>query len=99
MGSEPKDTNKIFMEELKQEFMEKVSQNLIDLKRLYEENNLVGVANIAHDIKGTSGIFGLDEGTEIASELNIAAKNKEMEKTKELIDKLTTYMKERNIVT
>ena len=99
MGGEPKDTNQIFMDELKQEFMEKVSQDLIDLKRLYEENNLVGVANIAHDIKGTSGIFGLDEGTEIASELNIAAKNKEIKKSKELIDKLTTYMKKQNIVT
>ena len=99
MGDEPKDTNKIFMEELKQEFMETVSQNLIDLKRLYEENNLEEIAKIAHNIKGTAGSFGFDEGTEIASELDIAAKNREMEKTKELIDKLATYMKEQSIET
>ncbi len=79
--------------------METVSQNLIDLKRLYEENNLEEIAKIAHDIKGTAGIFGLDEGTEIASELNIAARNKEIKKTKAFIDKLTAYMKEQNIVT
>ena len=99
MCDESKDSDEIFIEELKQEFIETVSQNLIDLKRLYEEKNLVEIAKIAHDIKGTAGIFGFDAGTEIASELNIASRNKEIEKTKELIDKLTTYMKEQNIVT
>jgi len=99
MCDESKDSDEIFMEELKQEFIETVSQNLIDLKRLYEENNLEEITKIAHDIKGTAGIFGFDEGTEIASELNIAARNKEIEKTKELIARLTTYMKEQNIVT
>ncbi len=99
MCDESTDSDQIFMDRLKQEFMETVSQNLIDLKRLYEENNLEEIAKIAHDIKGTAGIFGLDEGTEIASELNIAARNKEIKKTKAFIDKLTAYMKEQNIVT
>ena len=99
MCDESKDSDEIFMEELKQEFIETVSQNLIDLKRLYEEKNLEEIAKIAHDIKGTAGIFGFDEGTEIASELNITARNKEIEKAKELIARLTTYMKEQNIVT
>jgi HPt (histidine-containing phosphotransfer) domain-containing protein len=99
MCDESTDSDQIFMDGLKQEFMETVSQNLIDLKRLYEENNLEEIAKIAHDIKGTAGIFGLDEGTEIASELNIAARNKEIKKTKMYIDKLTAYMKEQNIVT
>jgi HPt (histidine-containing phosphotransfer) domain-containing protein len=99
MCDESNDSEQIFMKKLKQEFMEKVSDNLIDLKRLYEENNLEEVAKIAHDIKGMSGIFGFDEGTKIADELNIAAKKKEVKKSKVLIDKLTTYMKEQGIVT
>jgi len=101
MSDEPNNTDQIFMEELKQEFMETVSQNLVDLKRLYEESSrgIEEIARISHDIKGTSGIFGLDEGTEIARELNLAAKNYEFGKLKALIDKLDTYMKEQDIVT
>ncbi len=99
MSAESSDSERIFIKGLKQEFMEKVSEYLIDLERLDKENNLMEVAKIAHDIKGMSGIFGFDEGTKIASELNIAAKNKEIKKSKEFIDKLTTYMKKQNIVT
>lgn len=101
MSDESNNTDQIFMEELKQEFMETVSQNLSDLKRLYEESSreIEEIAKISHDIKGTSGIFGLDEGTEIARELNVAAKSYEFGKLKALIDKLDAYMKEQNIVT
>jgi HPt (histidine-containing phosphotransfer) domain-containing protein len=98
-SDEASDSEQIFMKGLKQEFIEKVSEYLIDLKRLYKENNLMEVAKIAHDIKGISGIFGFDYGTKIASELNITAKNNEKKKSRELIDKLTTYMKKQNIVT
>lgn len=100
MNDESKNTDQIFMEELKREFMETVTRNLADLKRLFEEsrNRVEEIAKISHDIKGTSGIFGLDEGTEIARELNIAAKNNELGKIKDLIDKLETYMKEQDIL-
>jgi HPt (histidine-containing phosphotransfer) domain-containing protein len=86
------------MNDLKKEFMETVAQNLVDMNRLFTENNLDEIEKIAHDIKGTSGIFGLDEGTEIARELNYAARNRDLEKTKELIDKLAAYMKTHGIV-
>ena len=99
MSDGASDSEQIFMKGLKQKFMEEVSEYLIDLERLYKENNLVEIAKIAHDIKGMAGIFGFDHGTKIASELNITAKNKEKKKSRELIDKLTTYMKKQNIVT
>ncbi len=98
MSDEAKDTDQIFMEELKQEFMETISQNLADLRQLFADDNLEEIEKIAHDIKGTSGIFGLDEGTEIARQLHAAAKRREVEKTGGLIDKLTQYMKENEIV-
>lgn len=78
--------------------METVAQNLVDMNRLVAENKLDEIEKIAHDIKGTSGIFGLDEGTEIARELNYATRNKDIEKTKEFIDKLAAYMKANGIV-
>lgn len=95
---EPKDTDQIFMEELKQEFMETVTANLKEMKGLCQENNFEEIARIAHDIKGTSGIFGLDEGTEIAKNLQYAAQDKNAEETAKLLEQLTVYMRENGII-
>ncbi|MCP4220321.1 MAG: Hpt domain-containing protein [bacterium] len=92
------DEDQQFMEELKQEFRETAARNMVELDRLIRAEDLAEIARIAHDIKGTSGIFGFDEGTEIARELNIAAKNGEVEETRVLIQKLNTYMKRENII-
>lgn len=98
MAGDSSTTDQIFMNDLKKEFMETVAQNMVDMNLLIAENKLDEIEKIAHDIKGTAGIFGLDEGTEIARELNYAAKNRDVEKTKELIDKLAAYMKAHGIV-
>ena len=94
----PKDTDQIFMDELKLEFMDTVSANLKEMAELYQENKFEEIARIAHDIKGTSGIFGLDEGTEIARLLQHAAQDKKAEKTKELLEQLTEYMRKNGII-
>lgn len=96
--TEASTTDQIFMEDLKKEFMETVAQNLIDMKIWFAENKFEDIERVSHDIKGTSGIFGLDEGTEIARELHIAARERHIEKVKELIDKLAAYMKANGIV-
>ena len=92
------DTDEIFMDELKQEFKETVATNLKDMSALYRENNHAEIARIAHDIKGTSGIFGLDEGTEIAKNLQYAAQEGKIKKIKELLDQLTEYMRKNGII-
>lgn len=95
---ESKDTDQIFMDELKQEFMEKVAADLKTMSELFQENKFEEIAKIAHDIKGTSGIFDLHEGTEIAKHLQYAAQDEEAEKTKELLEKLTDYMRKNGII-
>ncbi len=87
-----------FMEELEQEYRETVARNIVQLNDLHSEGRWEEISKIAHDIKGTSGIFGYDEGTEIARDLNVAAKQQEIDKIKPLIDKLAAYMKENGII-
>jgi len=87
-------TDEIFMNELKEEFMQSVSQNLRDLDKLFGEEKYEEIAKIAHDIKGTSGVFGMDEGTEIAAELQYAARDRDADKTETLIRRLKAYMME-----
>jgi len=93
-----KDTDQIFMDELKLEFMDTVAANLKEMSQLYQENKFEEIARIAHDIKGTSGIFGLDDGTEIAKLLQYAAQDKNAQETKDLLDKLTVYMRKNGII-
>jgi len=90
-------TDEIFMEGLKEEFMETMVTNLTQMAALIKKNKFEAIARIAHDIKGTAGIFGFDEGTEIAKQLQFAAKDEELEKTRELIDRLKEYMKKNGL--
>jgi HPt (histidine-containing phosphotransfer) domain-containing protein len=92
------DSEEDFMNELKREFKTTVSRNMMDMQALYKEQKFEDIARIAHDIKGTAGLFDLQKGKEIATELQRQAQNKESEKTKTLIEELTSYMKEAGII-
>ncbi|UCH96638.1 MAG: Hpt domain-containing protein [Candidatus Aminicenantes bacterium] len=94
----PSDTDQIFMKELKQEFKETVAANIIEMSKLYEENQFDKIAFIAHNIKGTAGHFELEEGGKIAGKLVEAARDKKLEKTKKLLDQLTEYMRQNEII-
>jgi len=89
--------DELFMEELRQEFIESVSQNLKDLLSLVQDGKMEEIRRIAHDIKGMAGTFGMEGGSDIAKDLQIAADNKEADKVKTLIDQLVSYMKENGI--
>ena len=89
--------DELFMEELRQEFMESVSQNLKDLLSLVQDGKMEEIRRIAHDIKGMAGTFGMESGSDIAKDLQIAADNKEADKVKTLIDQLVSYMKENGV--
>ena len=98
MDDHIENTDQIFMEELKQEFKETITRNLKQFVTLIQENNLEEIARIAHDIKGTAGIFGLDQGSDIAHQIRIAALDGDTAKTKELLDQLEAYMKANQMV-
>jgi HPt (histidine-containing phosphotransfer) domain-containing protein len=92
------DSDEEFMDELKREFKATVSRNLVDMRSLHQERNFEDIARIAHDIKGTAGLFELQKGREIAAELQREAQKKESEKTKTLIEALAAYMNEAGII-
>jgi HPt (histidine-containing phosphotransfer) domain-containing protein len=87
-----------FMEELRMEFKETITKNILELQSLYKEEKFADIAKIAHDIKGTAGVFDLKKGSEIAAKLQQSAQDKEIEKTKSLLEELTAYMKEMGII-
>jgi HPt (histidine-containing phosphotransfer) domain-containing protein len=91
------DDEQLIMEELKQEFIETVPGNLAKLRDFYNANEFKEISRIAHDIKGTAGAFGFDEGTNIAERLQLSAEKKNIEKTRHYLDKLINYMEDQGI--
>jgi len=98
MVKNARDSEELFMEELKEEFKESVAVNVVKMAECLDSNDLGEIARIAHDIKGTSGLFGFNEGTDIARDLQYAAQNKEVEKTRALYYRLVAYMKENEVI-
>jgi len=86
-----------FMEELKEEFIQKLKDEFPKIPELLERGDFAEIRRIAHDIKGTAGTFGFDEGSEIAKELQYASEDKKYEEIKELMKKLSDYFEEKGI--
>jgi len=90
MGTQ--DSERLFMEELKNEFFENIKESLRKLPEFYENKNFIKIKEIAHNIKGTAGIFDMVKGSEIGKELQDAADTKDGIRVKTLIDELIKYM-------
>ena len=87
-----------FMEELRREFKETIAKNILEFQAFFKEAKFEDIARMAHDIKGTAAVFDLKKGSEIAAALQRSAQDKEVEKTRSLIEELIVYMKESGIV-
>lgn len=87
-----------FMAELKREFKATINRNAVELPSLYLEGNFKEIRRIAHDIKGTAGLFELQKGAEIAMRLQKAAEGEDGANTQGLIEELIAYMKAAGIV-
>jgi HPt (histidine-containing phosphotransfer) domain-containing protein len=68
-------SEEIFLDELKKEFIEKLKQDIDVINESLDAGNPAAIAKIAHDIKGTIGIFGYDEGTDLSLKLQLAAED------------------------
>ncbi len=93
-----KNSEEIFIEELKKEFFEKTADNLKKMLELYENNDYIAIRRIAHDIKGTSGIFNMGRGSEIGSALQDACDIEKTDNIKELIDQMILYMRSEGVI-
>ncbi len=87
------DSEVIFMEDLKQEFLEGIPEQIKDMRSFLTEGELDEVTRIAHDIKGTAGVFDMDEGSDIALSLQVASAEDRLEDCVVLVEKLACYMR------
>ncbi|MGY8869264.1 MAG: ATP-binding protein [Pseudomonadales bacterium] len=71
-------SNKKFIGIVKR-FVTKLELQLVQMKKALREDDFSGLSDLAHWLKGSAGSVGFDDFTEIAKELEDAAKDKDKE--------------------
>ena len=87
-------SDKIFLENLKTEFIITVKDNVSKLTEFFESGNYSELRRVAHDIKGVAGIFGFNRGTELAADLQKLAGKGDKIKIRNLLTELIGYLNE-----
>ncbi len=87
MSAEYQETSSeiLFMSELRREFLDKTAADLPRMEAAFAAGNLAGVAAVAHDIKGTAGVFGLSDMSDTGRLLQEAAQEGRIEESGQLI--------------
>jgi HPt (histidine-containing phosphotransfer) domain-containing protein len=74
-------------------FLERKEKDLQELRRLLKAQDFVGIRYIGHKLKGTGGGFGLQVISEIGGELEAAANEEDLNRTKEFVRHLANATK------
>jgi len=93
-----KNSEEIFLDELKEEFIVKLVNDVVSMKEACEKKDNKAIARIAHDIKGTIGIFGYHEGTVLALNLQLVAEEAKWEQIDTSLNKFLEYLRIQEIL-
>ncbi len=93
-----KNSEEIFLEELKKEFIEKLIHDVEEIRQAMQRRDKATISRIAHDIKGTIGIFGYHDGTSLALNLQLIAEEGTWEQIGESFDSFLDYLRMQDII-
>lgn len=74
------------------EFMEMLSENLQELKYAIDEKDMAAIKNISHGLKGTAGMYGFMQISELASYLEQAARDKNYQRMTLLYQQIASFV-------
>lgn len=84
-------SDKIFLKDLKNEFLKSVNQSIIDFKIFLKTDDYENIRKTAHNLKGLSGIFGFEKGSELSKKVQISIDLKKYPETKLYVAELIEY--------
>ena len=87
-------SDKIFLADLRKEFLITVKNSIADFKNFNKSNDYNNIRKTAHNLKGISGVFGFQSGSDIARKIQSSIDNKEYKKVKLLITEIIKYFEE-----
>jgi len=87
-------SDKIFIIELKKEFIDSISKNVEKLIYYHRSDSYSGMRSIIHDFKGIGDIFGFKKGTGIAEKLLKSIDSNKKKEKSELCLEFIKYLNE-----
>lgn len=79
------------LQDLIPQFIENRKQDIESLEALVMQNDLEAISQLAHKIKGTAAGYGFSELSELASRMELFAKNGESLPLPELVRKMRAH--------
>lgn len=80
------------LESLIPQFLENRKKDIETLQQLVDSNNLSEISQLAHKIKGAASSYGFNELSELASQMEVLAKqNSDIAPLKELVKKMRVH--------
>jgi HPt (histidine-containing phosphotransfer) domain-containing protein len=76
------------MVDLIDEFVEELGEEIASMRKVFEGGDYDGLCRLAHQMKGAGGSYGYPMLTEVAKELEKAAKEKDIDAGRSTLDKL-----------
>ena len=79
------------LQDLVPQFVENRKKDIMSLQKLVQEQDLEGIAQLSHKIKGAAAGYGFNELSEIAAQMEKASKGGESSKLESLVQKMETH--------
>lgn len=79
------------LKDLIPQFVENRTKDIKNLETLVEKNDSVAIAQLAHKIKGAAAGYGFVHLSELASDMEMAAKNGNTAPLKSLLEQMRTH--------
>lgn len=79
------------LQDLIPQFVENRKKDIESLEQLVEKNDLVAIAQLAHKIKGAAAGYGFNELSNLASQMEKAAKNNDASPLKDLVKQMRIH--------
>lgn len=86
------------LEELIPGFLKNRANDLISLREAIVGENYQSIQSTGHSLKGVGGGYGFTGMSEIGAAIEIAAKEQEMPKLKELIEQYDNYLNSLEVI-
>ena len=67
-----------------------------ELDKILDSDSLDAIRTFGHNIKGSGGMYGFDEVTNLGTEIEASAKADDKDKIKSLLIELSNFLKSKN---
>tara|TARA_B100001250_G_scaffold283131_1_gene245300 strand:- start:155 stop:433 length:279 start_codon:yes stop_codon:yes gene_type:complete len=82
--------------EMQEMYIAHTSKELARIQEDFDNMEIDSLRTFGHNIKGSGGMYGFDEVTNLGTEIEASAKADDRDKIKSLLEELSNFLKSKN---